>query len=509
MEKKEAMKILKEFHDNSALFSIRTALDTVIPELKESEDEKIIDAIKHGLKCLGWEHIDDIKIVDILAWLEKQGEQLPVGFYYVNSEGKKFYSDTFKYGDVIIHVEKQDEQETLCDKCRKEQPSHSCQDITALGRCSLEHQSEQIPANKSKPTEHSYITPNSKFFQWIYDRLKNVYNENPNVDYMLSLKERIEDMQKPFDYENANIQQNDFAPKSAMEAIKEEKVDNQNCVKPDKVEPKFKVGDWVASKICNSSDLLRIIDVDGKNYEVETPQGNTGVPSIAYIDNNFHLWTIQDARDGDVLATKKGNPFIYDKNRYTNGLAYYYVGLDVNKEFKLKGHHHILSHFGKFSSIFPATKEQRDLLFQKMKEAGYEWDAENKELKKIDPCSDCTNDKGCINCENGNLKETEKSAWSEEDERILNKIQDHLREFYVDKKGYPYVAEPDSPEMMENNWLKCIKNRVQPKQEWSEEDEHRVGDTIYFLETAKKHYASDVELNACIDWLKSLKDRIK
>lgn len=39
--------------------------------------------------------------------LEKQGEKLPAGFYYVNSEGKKFYSDTFKYGNVILHVEKQ------------------------------------------------------------------------------------------------------------------------------------------------------------------------------------------------------------------------------------------------------------------------------------------------------------------------------------------------------------------------------------------------------------------
>ena len=34
--------------------------------------------------------------------------------------------------------------------------------------------------------------------------------------------------------------------------------------------------------------------------------------------------------------------------------------------------------------IKPATKEQRDLLFHKMKEAGYEWDALNKELKKIE-----------------------------------------------------------------------------------------------------------------------------
>ena len=41
MEKKEAMKILKDFRDKSALFSVRTALDTIIPELKENEDERI------------------------------------------------------------------------------------------------------------------------------------------------------------------------------------------------------------------------------------------------------------------------------------------------------------------------------------------------------------------------------------------------------------------------------------------------------------------------------------
>ena len=33
--------------------------------------------------------------------------------------------------------------------------------------------------------------------------------------------------------------------------------------------------------------------------------------------------------------------------------------------------------------IKPATKEQRDLLFQKMEESGYQWDAEKYELKKI------------------------------------------------------------------------------------------------------------------------------
>ena len=54
-------------------------------------------------------------------------------------------------------------------------------------------------------------------------------------------------------------------------------------------------------------------------------------------------------------------------------------------------------------------------------------------------------------------KQGEQKSWSEEDERILNKIQDDLRDFYVDKKGYPYVAEPDSPEMIEIDWLKSLK----------------------------------------------------
>ena len=42
-------------------------------------------------------------------------------------------------------------------------------------------------------------------------------------------------------------------------------------------------------------------------------------------------------------------------------------------------------------NIHPATKEQRDLLFAKMQEAGYEWDDGKKELKKIQPHYDIAN----------------------------------------------------------------------------------------------------------------------
>lgn len=44
---------------------------------------------------------------------------------------------------------------------------------------------------KHEPNEY-HITPNKDFFRWIYDRLIYVHNENPNVDYMRSFKERIE-----------------------------------------------------------------------------------------------------------------------------------------------------------------------------------------------------------------------------------------------------------------------------------------------------------------------------
>lgn len=97
--------------------------------------------------------------------------------------------------------------------------------------------------------------------------------------------------------------------------------------------------------------------------------------------------------------------------------------------------------------------------------------------------------------------------WSEEDEKtwkeLIEEVKDQLN----------YVPAPDCRDEEDekalkqlNKWLTWLKSlKPQSNQEWSEEDEHRINDTIYFLETAKKHYASTMELDACIDWLKSLR----
>lgn len=47
---------------------------------------------------------------------------------------------------------------------------------------------------QSKQKQNDYITPHKEFFKFIYDRLINVHKENPNVDYMRSFKERLNNL---------------------------------------------------------------------------------------------------------------------------------------------------------------------------------------------------------------------------------------------------------------------------------------------------------------------------
>jgi hypothetical protein len=212
--------------------------------------------------------------------------------------------------------------------------------------------------------------------------------------------------------------------KSALEAVNEEKVDSQNCVKiADNIEPKFHEDEWVVNN--TTLNLCHIVKVEHGQYICD----DCSFPITK--ENEYHLWSIQDAKDGDVLAyvTDEEDLWImiyWSLYEHYEGHVHYHALL-VNDNFSDKGTCCIY-----ISDLKPATKEQCDTLFTKMREAGYEWDAEKKELKKIEQVS-----------------------------------------------------------------------------AWSEDDEYRLKETIYFLDTAKKHYASTVALDACIDWINSIKQRIK
>lgn len=145
-------------------------------------------------------------------------------------------------------------------------------------------------------------------------------------------------------------------------------LEKQGEQKPtDNAEPRFNVGDWVT----NNCAVWRIENIHDGFYDIKGSNGYVQKNvKLKLIDTNFHLWSIQDAKDGDVLAVD-GRPFIYDgsKNSVTVGA---YCGFNEENIFR-RTYNSVIN-----QNIVPATKEQRDFLFQKMRELGYMWDSHDK-----------------------------------------------------------------------------------------------------------------------------------
>lgn len=138
--------------------------EIIFPELKESEDEKIRKALIRFHKSTI--DVDGIKGEDIIAWLEKQGESIKI------KKGKNYLcTKTHKYAGVewIEGVK-----------------YYSPEDY------SLVNQGCTCYCPKCSKEEHN-----------------NFFKE---VEYDGCLEKQGK--KKPFDYENANIQQKDFAPKA-------------------------------------------------------------------------------------------------------------------------------------------------------------------------------------------------------------------------------------------------------------------------------------------------------
>ena len=127
------------------------------------------------------------------------------------------------------------------------------------------------------------------------------------------------------------------------------------------VEPKFKVGDWIT----NGEYTWFIEGMHNRFYDIISPEGCGTDDTIIHVDGHFHLWTIADAKDGDILASD--NSIFIFQEKYIAEKPTAYCGL-MNGLF-IEGNGACWTN----EKCYPATKEQRDLLFSKMKEAGYKW----------------------------------------------------------------------------------------------------------------------------------------
>lgn len=138
----------------------------------------------------------------------------------------------------------------------------------------------------------------------------------------------------------------------------------------DLVEPKFHEGNWVVQK---NTGVYKVIEICKSWYEVIDFEDNHY--SISFDKEHMcHLWSINDAKDGDVLACN-GSIFIFEEE-YMAGKSTAYCGL-------INGVFHVSS-LGCWTNekCYPATKEQQDLLFSKMKASGWSWNPTTKELSQ-------------------------------------------------------------------------------------------------------------------------------
>lgn len=233
--------------------------------------------------------------------------------------------------------------------------------------------------------------------------------------------------------------------------------------------PKFKVGDW----ICNDACDVHIASIEDGMYYFDEGDGL----SIAFVDERYHLWAIEDAIDGDVLVDVYGNIGIFEKRYGINWHTYCY----------LENEGRFISEGGSHGSIcYPATKSQRGALMKAMTDAEYSFDFEKKELKKLGQSEVTkTSDqeigiaeipfgakdselqeatyyipKGFhaeIDDDKVVIKKGEKhTAWSEDDERIKKRLINLVNELY---NNINYITFLEHKELLA--WLEKLDDNIE------------------------------------------------
>ena len=309
-------KKLKETCDNIAVIGW---CEYIFPELKEPKDEKIKEALVALVKCNernGYTLLNNVSTSSMLAWLEKQRET-----NIQNNKPFKIESDKFYF-------------------CIKDY---------FAGGCYRSKKGDVVLAQNGMNMMGLSPKQASEYFMPI-----NPFKEHVVVDWFEKEREKPQG-------------------KSALEALQEETVDNAN-----KVEPKFKKGDWVVF-----NGLTLYINEVVKGYYRTISKGGTPNSYDWDIDNAARLWTIKEARDGDVLVCESGWTCIF-KALVNEETFSSYCFMDSTEWFCGQGSecHTLKEEFVKAynGKIQPAKKEQRALFFKKMQESGYEWNADKKEL---------------------------------------------------------------------------------------------------------------------------------
>ena len=445
-------------------------LQDIFPELAESKDERIRNVIRGWIYTQPTSFFDSgISKEEMFAWLESKEEQYNnedlnilqrFSFYSYKDEPNILYLSGLYVNEKCRNKGIGTKILEVADEVAKSLNCHAIRLKTEIGSNAerlyrrnqyhtlkregnqvwLEKQGESIKIKKGK----NYLcTKTHKYagVEWI-----------EGVKYY-----------SPEDYSLVNQGCTCYCPKYSEEdhnnLFEEVKYDGcvENKMSTNKVKPKYKVGDWIVNKL---GDSWHIDSFDKKNYQVSDGKGNYNYFSISKQDE-MHLWTIQDAKKGDVLVH--------------NDCTFIFMGIEKGI---VKGLCpelcNSISNFGETeydNDYQPATKKQRDTLFAAMKAEGYEWDVENNLLKSNltefeDAVKDMMNTyRDAIGANDITTEEVKKHAayllslipyksakWSKEDEENFNDIDILL---FEDKNM------PKEKYWKMINWIKSLKQRIE------------------------------------------------
>ena len=457
-------------------------LKDLFPELSESRNIgiQLVNAIKSSARLEDCLQKHGFEINEVIAWLEKQCE--------------KRYTWSEEDENVINHLL------AICAGAKRYRQFAGClqDDITKYQNWLKSLEDRGIPQSKQEWSEEDM-----KFI----DALDNCINElkekcgwnyvyvvdndipmSEIVNWLKSLKDKVQPQPK------------------------QEWSEEQGEQKPtDEVKPKFKVGDWIVSKTNKMYQVLCVID--GEYRLSSNIDGSIVCAEAKTIDKKYHTWTIEDAKNGDVLSyvTDEGGLWIMIyKSLYEHYEGHvHYHALILNNDFINRGTCYI-----SVEDLNPATKEQRDLLFQKMKEAGYEWDAEKKELNTIEHRSLSTEETElnslafltelgytCIPPTKENHK------WNEEDKKIRKELHKYFHDLQLSSD------REFSPSTSIDEILAWLEKQDEQIKDNKEEIIYLKGDILYeknmddysseiigFLKNYIKAYGCTA-MNSWVNWL--------
>lgn len=369
MNRNEAIEIVRKNWPDGR-HQLSEALETLIPELKESEDERIRKALIEHFKWNVKQILNDFDNKEVLAFLEKQSKKeyalkstkdedvLNKFVQYIERQAKAYELnlpnrsyDIYGFAkDILSWLEEQGEQKLFNND------KYQTVSVKILDRLyESEKELERLKQGEQKPVP--FKAEHGKYYYCIKDYFSGGKKQASKGDVVQALRGlSIMGLEDASEF---------FLPVNDMP------LNNDS--------PKFKVGDWVVLSSGSLSEFLQIVRIDLTSNYYWFDDGSF----LGIVDEDcLHLWRPQDAEAGDILVTTKdGHPFIFKGflDKFHPGCPVAYGGIVPEGIFEIS------SGDGWWDSgeISPANKEQRELLFREMKIAGYEWDAEKKELKEL------------------------------------------------------------------------------------------------------------------------------